>query len=145
MADDLNILLPDRTITLKNGTVLTVKEIRFGEQLRLANSLNAVSAALKPALTATHDAVTAILDALSTVPDHLITLIALSIEKPVDFVKALSGEDGEMLSLTWWGVNQGFFVRRLIRPLMLKAADNHPSNGDMSLPASSEQGTTNQT
>ena len=54
------------------------------------------------------------LAALTENGEAITRLIALSIGKTPEWVKALPGEAGETLALTWWGVNRRFFIRRLV-------------------------------
>ncbi|MHA5706046.1 DUF6631 family protein, partial [Pseudomonas aeruginosa] len=54
---------------------------------------------------------------------------------------ALPADDGEALVLTWWTVNNGFFVRRLWRPRLLAMALGNPRPGAESSPISSAPAT----
>jgi hypothetical protein len=135
-ASDLDILVPDRHLNI-GGKNVTVREITFGEQLSHNAELAALTNALKPALTAPgEDALTVILDILADHADTLTTLLALSTDQPREWVEQLNGDSGEALTLTWWNINNGFFIRRLLRPALLAALQKQ-LNGAPSSPPSS--------
>jgi hypothetical protein len=48
----------------------------------------------------------------------VIELVALSINKPTDYIANLNARDGEDLLMAWWCVNSDFFTRKAIAPLM---------------------------
>ncbi|MDR1063027.1 MAG: hypothetical protein LBL48_03720 [Azoarcus sp.] len=141
--DDLDVLAPERAIMV-GGETVTVREYSFGEQLKHGALLSELTGALRPALShATSGGAQQpgdLLDALAAHSDEVLAAIALSVDRPVEWVAALSGEDGEALALTWWGVNMGFFVRRLVTYPSLVAAVHQKlatSDGAPSSPCSS--------
>lgn len=129
--NDLAVLFPDREITIA-GVPLTVRELRFEEQA----AHNAVLAGLADALGAippdalqTESGINIVLDVLAAHWEGVRTLVAVSTGQPLAWVRGLSGEDGEDLALTWWAVNQGFFLRRLRRPMLVRAALKQAGGG----------------
>ncbi|MDR2259547.1 MAG: hypothetical protein LBE06_01150 [Azoarcus sp.] len=144
-ADDLDILAPEREITV-GGETVTVREYSFGAQLKHGALLAALAGALRPALSpAAGGARQAgdLLDALAAHADEVVAAIALSVDRPPEWVASLSGEEGEALALTWWSVNMGFFVRRLVTYPALAAALQKPAapDGAPSSPPSSATAT----
>ncbi|GHU34230.1 hypothetical protein AGMMS50256_27560 [Betaproteobacteria bacterium] len=120
-ADDLSVLLPEHEIVI-GGESVTVRELNFGEQLKYGPVLAAFTHAIKPAFDVpVEEGWTLILDALAVHHEQLIALVALCCGRDRAFIDALTGEDGETLLLTWWMVNKDFFIRRLTRPLLVKA------------------------
>lgn len=124
--DELEILAPGVTITL-DGDEITVREYTFGEQLRHGELLSALVETLRPILprlTAPGGAEVCVelLDALNAHGDKVLAAMALSIDRPPEWVASLKGADGEALALTWWRVNRGFFERRLLLYPELAAA-----------------------
>ena len=128
--NDLPILFPDCPITL-SGQTLTVRELRFGEQLLHHAQLKPVAdafIALAPRLT-TDEVLNHVLDLLAEHIEPVMSLVAVSCS-PVDAMPAqieetrywitqLPSHEGEALFIAWWTVNKGFFVRRLLRPLQV--------------------------
>jgi hypothetical protein len=111
-ADDLSVLVPDVAIEI-GGEKLTVRELRFGEQIRHAGALRAIAAAIEDDLRESADPVR-LLDALAARGQDFLMLAGLACGKPAAWIEALSGEDGEALSIAFWQANQGFFLRRLV-------------------------------
>jgi hypothetical protein len=63
----------------------------------------------------------------------LFELMAVSTSKPVEWVESLEDEDGLMLLMTFWKVNSGFFVRRLVIAATARRRE-HQSAGEKSVP-----------
>ncbi|MGI0451543.1 DUF6631 family protein [Pseudomonas aeruginosa] len=104
---------------------MTVRELSFSEQLRhnhLLAPLADALAAVPPEQLDGPESINVIFDALARHADALRELLAISCGQSVDWVDALPADDGEALVLTWWTVNNGFFVRRLWRPRLLAMA-----------------------
>ena len=59
---------------------------------------------------------------LSANYQNVMELVAISINKPVEFVESLGNQDGEALLIIWWGVNSDFFTRKAVQPLVEKSA-----------------------
>lgn len=139
-ADDLDVLAPDRQIVV-GGETLTVRELRFGEQLAHHATLAALADALRPAVESPGaDGLTVILDALARHADGIMPIVALSCGKSTEWVSALSGEEGEALLAAFWTANRGFFMRRLLRAAIMQQAfaaagrTSSPSSSGMDTP-----------
>lgn len=136
-ADDLAVLFPDRDIEV-GGRTVTVRELRFQEQIRhnaVLAPLADAFADIAPDVLASGEGVNRVWDVLAAHWGGVRTLVAASVDQSVEWVESLSGPDGEALVLTWWSVNQGFFLRRLLRPTLVRRAMQQA--GAASLPSSS--------
>lgn len=142
-ADDLSILFPDRTIRIA-GQSVTVRELRFTEQLKHHHLLAPLAAALEaaePTALAGPDSVNRIYDLLASHEEQVVALVAICCDRDETWVRnPPTPADGENLLLTWWGVNSGFFIRRVWRPKLVALASRQA--GDASLPPSSAPDTT---
>jgi hypothetical protein len=117
-ADELAVLVPDVEITV-GGQKITVRELRFGEQVRHAGALAAIVAAMLPNQKDGKGAL--FLDALPVCGKELFTLLAVATGQSEAWVEALSSEDGDQLLLAFWETNRRFFGRRLA--VLLDAAE----------------------
>ena len=141
-ADDLAVLFPDHRLSI-DGREIVVRELRFEEQLAHHHLLKPIAdafAALPPEAFSDPAAVNAVLDLLAEHWAAVGQLVALSCGQAVEWIGTLRPQDGEALLLTWWAANQGFFVRRLLRPALVRQAIGRA--GAASSPASSPRGTT---
>lgn len=142
-SDEFAILSPDREITV-GGETVTVREYRFGEQLKHGALLAELTEALRAVSMNDGGAINRLLDILVERPAQMLDAIAISIGRDRAWIEALSGVEGEALALTWWGVNGGFFVRRLMTYPALAASKNAAlaaAVGAASSPSSSDTGT----
>jgi hypothetical protein len=134
--DDSAILFPDIELEA-GGEKITVRELRFGEQLKHHALLVRLGEALKPTLSvAEDDALTIIMDALSREMETVMQLVAICTGKSPSFIESLSGSDGEGLLMAWWAANHAFFIRRLLRGSQTAAAVQNllEADGEPSLP-----------
>lgn len=141
-ADDLSVLFPDRTITLA-GQSVTVRELRFAEQLQHHHLLAPLSAALEatePTALAGPESVNRIYDLLAGHWENVVALAAICCDRDEAWVRGLPPADGENLLLAWWGVNSGFFIRRVWRPKLVAQASRQ--DGEVSSLPSSAPDTT---
>lgn len=121
---ELDILFPDREITVA-GQAITVRELRFAEQLQhhyLLELLAAQLATTEPTELAGAESVNRIYDLLAGCWEDVVALVAICCDRDTAWVLALPPADGENLLLTWWGVNSGFFIRRVWRPKLVEQA-----------------------
>lgn len=116
-ARELEILHPAREVVIAGGRVLTVREYRFTEGLK-------VMAAAKPFIEALYALVAPkgirpgfqqIEELLAEHQGHVLTLIAKAADVKVSWLETLSDEDGYRLMQEWWIVNSGFFIRRVMQ------------------------------
>jgi hypothetical protein len=127
--DDLAILQPDGQVTIA-GEDITVREYRFFEGLRLQTEekpfFDDLCALLSQGPAPTFD------DVLRIVSEHstsVVSMVALSCDRPFDWVEGLGEADGDALLLTWWQVNSAFFIRRVMRRALQKRFEESPPDG----------------
>ncbi len=145
--DDLAVLFPDVQLRI-GGQEITVRELRFAQQIQFNAELAALADELSQAANvyeASPRAINTLLDVLINHWPNLKQLVAASVEQDVAWIEALNGDEGEALLMTWWTVNRGFFVRRLMRPNLVKAAlaggESSPHSLDTDTPAASSEAT----
>lgn len=132
-ADDLSILQPDGEIEIQ-GETIQVREYRFFDGLRLQQQHRAFFDALYDLLAPADPAAQAptfddVLALIGMHADSVQAMVALSIGKPAEWVGELSESDGDALLLTWWQVNSGFFVRRVMRRALQQRLEGSGSDG----------------
>lgn len=147
-ADDLSILHPERDITI-GGRQLTVREYGFREGIELERQPDV--AAILGELTEIAqqpegETFEQMLGVLTRHPDELTALMAQAADVGVDWINdrtQVSDSEGQALLMTWWLVNSGFFVRRVMRRLATRYAKQaRGSATPTSTSASSSTGTT---
>ncbi len=122
--DSLEVLFPDRRLTV-GGENLVVRELTFEEQLTHHAALKAIAEAFLQVPREHLEGVEGATIALDVLTEHwklVLPLIAVSCGKADNWVRSLRPSDGESLMLVWWAANQGFFVRRLWRPIVVAQA-----------------------
>jgi len=141
-ATDLEILFSDREIQVMGQTV-TVRELRFSEQLHHHQLLAPLAAALvstDQALMTGPESVNRLYDLMAEHWEDVLSLMAICCDRDQAWVRSLPPADGENLMLAWWGVNSSFFIRRAWRPRLAEAVIKQA--GDSSSPPSSAPDTT---
>lgn len=142
MTDPLNILLPERTLTLA-GESVTVHEYTLAEQLRYRKPLAVLATAFTGLLQTLPEgdiapSIDALFDVLADHTDDVLTCVAVACGRDMDFISGLVGKDTEDVMLVWWGVNADFFTRCALRPLLESLVRQaHPLTGGRSSRASS--------
>lgn len=136
--DDLAILHPERVIRVA-GREVTVREYGFVQGLRIQAAAAPIISALADAAEGRFD-VEAVLAILAAHPAELVALIAAATELAPAEIEALPDDEGQLLMLTWWTVNAGFFVRRVAMRVAPRIAAA-PSAGATSTPSSSPPAT----
>ncbi|MFY1006078.1 DUF6631 family protein [Pasteurella multocida] len=118
--DELAILFPHQTLTL-NGEVIEVREYSLLQQLQYRHKMLPFIEQLRHSLKDEEEFnLDKLLDCLAQDYQNVLELVALSINKPVDFVAQLSGEQAEQLLLSWWAVNSDFFTLKALLPMIEK-------------------------
>lgn len=122
-ADDLDVLHPDRHLVFGNLHI-TVREYRHVEWLLLlpmaAPLVDAISRLIDARRQPTYE------EALSIVATHiedLAPLIAQSADIDAATFERLAPDEGELLLMTWWGVNGRFFVQRALNRVAVMRAE----------------------
>lgn len=145
--NELEVLHPDRHLTLGRRRVV-VREYGHIEWLRLLPQAEPLVADIAAALDSGRDPTYE--QALACLVQHidaLAPLVAQAADLDADAHAALSPDDGELLLMTWWGVNGRFFVGRALNRVAVareerrRQAQLPPAGapaGARSTPASSE-------
>lgn len=143
-ADDLEILHPERELTIK-GRKLCVREYGFIEGLRLRPLLQPFlddlhSIALNEDRVPDLSEVTVLLGVYA---DLVVQAVAKAADVEPDWINGLSQDEGELLLMAWWGANGPFFVRTVVRRILIKkqAQAEAERAGQMSMPSSVPQAT----
>ena len=127
-AEDLEVLFPDRDVTVRDPdsgepVTLTVREFRYLEGLRVQVSARDFIAALADA-RGDRDAVH---DALAVHADVWADLIARAADRDPAWIARLSDRDGDAVAVAAWGANRDFFLRRILA--RLRPAAGSPRRG----------------
>ncbi|MDP8171615.1 hypothetical protein QJU96_10005 [Pasteurella skyensis] len=120
---ELNVLFPDLDLKI-NGEKITIKEYTLMQQLQHRDKLMPFVESIRSTLSEDEAEfnLDALIACLSEHSENVIELIALSINKPSDYVANLTGEEAENLMMAWWTVNSDFFTRKAVQPLLEKLA-----------------------
>lgn len=134
-ADDLQVLSPDGMLTI-NGEQITVHEYLFFEGLAIRTQAAPFFEDLYAMLGHEAGQAPSFDDLEMVAAKHMElvkSLVALSVKRPVEWVSTLGDADGSALFLTWWQVNSGFFIQRVMRrALKERLATVSPSAGPAS-------------
>ncbi|MBH1476314.1 DUF6631 family protein [Stenotrophomonas forensis] len=140
--DELSILHPERTFTLA-GREVTMREYGHIEGLRLlawakpfaddlyaqiARGSHAPSVASMAALLSTH-------------ADLVRDMVAQAASVESAWVEGLGDVEGDLLVMSWWEVNAGFFIRRLLARAAAEKLEARQRAGAAYTTSSSQQGT----
>ena len=120
---ELEILFPTAQIEVA-GEKLEVKEYTLKQQLQYNAKFMPFINALRATLGNSQEdfSLDDLMVCLSANYQNVMELVAISINKPVEFVESLGNQDGETLLIIWWGVNSDFFTRKAVQPLVEKSA-----------------------
>ena len=139
-SEDLQVMQPDGELVIQ-GRAITVREYRFFEGAKL-------QAQARPFF----DGLYALFDRDGTAPsfdeieallgeheDAVVRMVALASGCDADWIRELDDQDGNRLALTWWLVNSGFFIRRVLRrAAAARLSPGVESSTPSSTPATSE-------
>ncbi|RKS87136.1 hypothetical protein DES39_0351 [Orbus hercynius] len=116
---ELSILFPDSRMTI-SGRDIVVRELRFAEQLRWQATLNDIARSFDEMNVHNINFFEEGLTVLGNHADKLLDIVAFCCDQPRDWIESLPASQGEELLITWWTVNNSFFVRRLLRQNIMK-------------------------
>jgi hypothetical protein len=112
--NELEVLHPERRLVLA-GKPVTVREYGHVEWLRLLPAtkplVESIAAMLEAGRAPSYEDA---LEVLALHTDGLMPLVRQACDMPTEAFNALDPEDGELLLMTWWGVNGRFFVQRAL-------------------------------
>ncbi|NAW33246.1 DUF6631 family protein [Halomonas alimentaria] len=112
-ASDIEILLPDEAVTIEGEEIL-VREFRYLEGLRAIALARPLFAELARILEEGEIDALALDGLIAEHHEAWIQLMAISTGKDESWIEGLRDRDGQTLSMTFWRVNSGFFMRRLV-------------------------------
>ena len=117
--NELQILFPTAELTI-GGEKIEIKEYTLKQHLQHNAKFVPFIASLRATLGNNQEDfnLDALMMCLSDNYQAVIELVALSINKPTDYIANLNARDGEDLLMAWWCVNSDFFTRKAIAPLM---------------------------
>lgn len=131
--NEAQVLVPDQEITL-NGTNILVREFGFREGLKaetIATGIIRDFSSLAKEKGENLD-----LSDVSGIFAHhwdaFVLLLSMSTGQTVEWINALDDQNGSMLMYTFWVVNSGFFMRRLMANLITRKADLKTASASVS-------------
>jgi len=133
---DAEVLDPDREIEV-GGEKVKVRAFRALEGLRATPIARPIVNSLRELAEGDAEAIEAdaVMDLLARHAEAFLELVALSIGKPVDWVRSLRDEESFALAMIFWEVNAGFFMRRLaVAVEMARASGSSTSSATSSQP-----------
>jgi hypothetical protein len=151
-AEDLEILHPERTIHISGrklevrpipiaGRDIEVREYGFLAGLKIQSAVAPIVEALAELAAEKRLELDGVLEIVGEHPEELTALLAAATDlKPAE-IEVLPDDEGQLLLLTWWAVNSGFFVRRVAMRATARIARARPA-GPTSTPPSSPTTTT---
>lgn len=113
MASDADILFPDETLEIA-GQTIEVREFRYLEGLRAIALARPLLEDLAKTLEEGDLDALALEGLLGEHSAAWISLMSISTGQPREWIEGLRNREGQRLSMTFWQVNSGFFMRRLV-------------------------------
>lgn len=140
-SDELDVLHPERQVML-GGRRVTVREYGHVEWLRLlpraAPLVGAIANVLDAGIEPSYEQA---LEVMAEHIDGLAPLVCQACDLDGAAFAALAPDAGELLLMTWWGVNGRFFVARAINRVAVARAEHRAWAGARSTPPSSPTAT----
>lgn len=122
-AEDLDVLHPERHLRI-GGRELVLREYGHVEWLRLLQRAEPLVASIASMLEAGRNPTYE--EALAVIAQHadaLMPLVAQAADIAAPELDAMNPEDGELVLMTWWGVNGRFFVQRALNRVAVARAE----------------------
>ncbi|AKO44815.1 DUF6631 family protein [[Haemophilus] ducreyi] len=120
--DELNVLFPHQKLTIA-GEEIEVKEYSLIQQLQHRALFMPFVTDLRTTLSQadTQFGLDPLMSLLAEHYQDVLTMVSLSINKPLEWVQNLTGENAETVLMMWWTVNSDFFTRQALQPMLEKA------------------------
>ena len=109
-ADDLEVLHPERLLTIA-GREVTVREYGFVEGLRLLRLAEPIIAGLQGDIARGTPTFDSVMGVIAEHADVAVQLMAIACDVDAEWIESLSQDEGQLLLMTWWGVNGPFYMR----------------------------------
>lgn len=121
--NELQILFPVAELTI-GGEKVEVKEYTLKQQLQYNAKFVPFITSLRTTLGNNKDDfnLDQLMVCLSDNYQDVVELVALSINRPAEYIENLNAREGEDLLMAWWCVNSDFFTRKAIAPIMEQMA-----------------------
>jgi hypothetical protein len=140
--DDLAILHPEQEMDI-DGVHVVMREYGGIEGLRLAPHVQPLVDAIADVVAPGQElGLSMVRQAFAKHEDHVVVLMATACDRSVEWVSGLSDTDFDDLLALWYGVNAAFFVRRVVKEVMVRRSAALAFAGLTSTPPSSITGTT---
>jgi len=118
--DDLAILYPERELDIA-GVHVVIREYGGVEGMRLAPHVQPLVDAIADVIAPGQELGFAMLrQAFAQHEDHVVALMAIACDRDPAWVGELSDSDFDDLLTLWYGVNAAFFVRRVVKEVMVR-------------------------
>ena len=122
-AAELEILHPERTIKV-GGKAITLNELTFGDSLRLHAQVAPIVAGIEQMMRDRGNDVPQYRDTLGVFAANLdatFALMAVSAGCDEAWLRSLGSADGDLVMLTFWTANAGFFIQRAANDIAIQA------------------------
>ncbi len=117
---DAEILFPDEDIKI-GDEVITVREFTFAESLKAVRLAQPIIRGLAAPLTELDEDNLSYNDidiVFAEHADNFMQLLAMTTGKDPEWIAQLPEADGQLLAMTFWSINSGFFTRRITQQLI---------------------------
>ena len=133
--DENEILFPDRELTLA-GESVTITEFTFLQEQKAVPLAQPIIQAISDAFTGDKEpGFSDIENIFFSWGEAFNQLVCMSVNKPVEWLEKLTGQEGQLLAMTFWSVNRRFFISRVVTRTM----ENTPGMAEKLAESLSEQ------
>jgi len=121
-ASDLEILHPERMLTL-GGESIEVREFSFLQEMDALPIARPIIRDLTKAFGSDESpGFSAVEEIFYIHREAFLHLLELSTGKTIEWMSDLSGDEAQLLSMTFWSVNKRFFISRVVT----RTIEQHP-------------------
>lgn len=123
MTDELEIMFPNKDITLSNGQVVTVQPLKTSQLPKALAVVKSASGPLMALVESGAQDTSMVLEVMAAAGDDFLALVAMSIKKQVSYFDSLPADDGIALCALFVEVNGDFFIQKVL-PAATKMMEN---------------------
>jgi len=123
---EVEILAGEIPVDLSDGRRVVVREIRWGESLRLGAQLRSIIAEVARKASGKEVPALALFEIPEDHPEEFFWVLSLVTGLPVAELEGLPLEDGEVLEAAFWRQNTSFFARQVGRILRAAPTEDQP-------------------
>ena len=129
-ASDEAIIFPESETTIK-GEKITVNEISYSQGMQIHFQIKPMIESMSEAFAEANPDFSMMEGVFAEHLDIVNKMMALTTGKTEAWVNNLSDEEGQLLLMTFWMVNSGFFIRRIAGKAIQKMQQKiKPSRSD---------------